>query len=490
MNISLLIILVFLILSIYLGIRSTKGKEMNLDQWAIGGRGFGTIFVFLLMAGENFTTYTFLGGSGGAYGLGGPMIYVFSAICYIVAYWFLPPIWKYAKKNNILTQADFFVSKYKSTKLGVLTAIVGIISLIPYLVLQFKGLGIIVSEASYGMISPAVAIWIGAISVSIYVTISGIHGSAWTAVVKDIMMLVVILIMSIYLPYHYYGGFTPMFEKINAVKPDFLTLPKSGYSYSWYISTSILFALGASVWPHLFAASLSSKNAQILRRNSALSTLYQIVLILVLFIGFAAVLVVPGLKDPDLALFEVAKKSFSPWFIGIIGGTGLLTALVPCSMLLMTASTLLAKNVVKVLKPDTTDNQIARIARTAVPILALLSVYFTFKGGNMIIMLLIMAYGFVAQLFPALFFSLWKKNPITLPGAFAGIIAGVLTVAIMTITNSTIATLFPHWPQAIKDLDSGILAVVVNLLVTLAVSVVTRVKKVSENQLENVEANS
>lgn len=32
---------------------------MNLEQWSVGGRGFGTIFVFLLMAGEIYTTFTF-----------------------------------------------------------------------------------------------------------------------------------------------------------------------------------------------------------------------------------------------------------------------------------------------------------------------------------------------------------------------------------------------------------------------------------------------
>ncbi|NHC40456.1 sodium:solute symporter family protein [Bacillus sp. MM2020_1] len=487
MNISLLVIFAFLLFALYLGIHARKGKEMNLEQWAVGGRGFGTIFVFLLMAGENFTTYTFLGGSGGAYGLGGPMIYVFSSLCYIVMYWVMPPVWKYAKKNNILTQSDFFASKYKSTNLGVLTSVVGIISMIPYLVLQFKGLGIIVSEASYGSISPAVAIWIGAVSVSIYVTISGIHGSAWTAVIKDLMMLVVILIMATYIPYHYYGGFKPMFQQIDAAKPNFLLLPKSGYGMSWYISTSILFALGAFTWPHMFAASLSSKNAHILRRNAAITPIYQIVLILVLVIGFAAVLEVPGLKSPDLALFELAKKTFDPWFVGVIGATGLLTALVPSSMLLMTASTLVAKNVFKVLKPNTTDKQISRIARTMVPILSLITLFFTFKGGNMIIMLLIMAYGFVAQLTPALVFSLFKKNPITLQGATAGIIAGVVTVAYITLTNSTIATLFPHFPQAIKDLDTGILALGINLIVTFAVTAVTRVKSVAENQIDQME---
>ncbi|MFU2015993.1 sodium:solute symporter family protein [Peribacillus butanolivorans] len=490
MNIALLILAAFLFLSIYLGIRARKGKEMSLEQWAVGGRGFGTLFVFLLMAGENFTTYTFLGGSGGAYGLGGPMIYVFSALCYIVSYWLLPPVWKYAKKHNVLTQSDFFVSKYNSTKLGVLTATVGIISIIPYLVLQFKGLGIIVSESSYGTVSQAAAIWIGAVSVALFVTVSGIHGSAWTSIVKDIIMLVVILFMAIYLPYHYYGGFKPMFQQIDAAKPGFLLLPEAGLSISWYVSTSILFALGLFMWPHMFGASLSSKSAQVLRRNAAMTPLYQIVLVFVLFIGFAAVLQVPGLESQDLALFKLAKMTFDPWFVGIIGAAGLLTALVPSSMLLMTAAALLAKNIYKVLKPDTTDKQISRISRFTVPIIALLALYFTFAGGEMIIMLLIMAYGFVAQLFPALFFSLWKKNPITVQGAFTGIFVGVSTVAYVTLTGTTMATLFPTLPQAIKDLDKGIIALFINITVMFTVSVITRKKSVLREQSDSVKISS
>ncbi|MFD6441770.1 sodium:solute symporter family protein, partial [Peribacillus sp. NPDC060186] len=75
MNISLLIILGFLLLSIFLGIRSSKGKDMNLEQWTVGGRGFGAVFVFLLMAGEIYTTFSFLGGSGWAYGKGAPALY-------------------------------------------------------------------------------------------------------------------------------------------------------------------------------------------------------------------------------------------------------------------------------------------------------------------------------------------------------------------------------------------------------------------------------
>ena len=42
------------------------------------------------------------------------------------------------------------------------------------------------------------------------------------------------------------------------------------------------------------------------------------------------------------------KETFNPWFLGIVGGTGLLTALVPSSMILLNASTLFVKNIYQI----------------------------------------------------------------------------------------------------------------------------------------------
>ncbi|MGR5905744.1 hypothetical protein ACT7DI_19440 [Bacillus paranthracis] len=78
---ALLIIILFLFLALFLGIRAQHGKDMNLEQWSVGGRGFGTIFVFLLMAGEIYTTFTFLGGSGWAYSKGAPTFLYFRLWC-------------------------------------------------------------------------------------------------------------------------------------------------------------------------------------------------------------------------------------------------------------------------------------------------------------------------------------------------------------------------------------------------------------------------
>src|SRR3984957_17692171 len=103
----------------------------------------------------------------------------------------LPPIWRYARDNELFSQADFFVGKYESPMLGVLVSLVGIVALIPYLVLQFKGLGIIVEIAGYGAIGAKTAVGIGATVATTYVIMSGGRGSAWTAVAKDVIIVLV-----------------------------------------------------------------------------------------------------------------------------------------------------------------------------------------------------------------------------------------------------------------------------------------------------------
>src|SRR5579863_7489720 len=225
MNAALVVIFLVAALALVLGVLARFGKEMTLEQWTVGGRGFGGLFVFLLTAGEIYTTFTFLGGSGYAYGKGASAYYIlaYGTLAYILSYWLLPPIWRYAKRERLFSQSHFFARKYDSPTLGVLVAVVGVVALIPYLELQFKGLGIIVSVASYGSISSSVAIWIGAAIVTIYVIVSGVRGTAWNAAVKDFLILAIVLFLGIYLPFHYYGGYSEMFRAIDAAKPGFLT---------------------------------------------------------------------------------------------------------------------------------------------------------------------------------------------------------------------------------------------------------------------------
>lgn len=477
MSLPLAIIVVTFAAAIMLGLAARRGRDMKLEEWSVGGRGFGALLIFVLMAGEIYTTFTLLGGSGWAYGKGAPAFYIicYGALAYIMSYWLLPPIWRYATTHRLLSQADFWAHKYRSPALGGLVAIVGVVAMVPYLVLQLKGLGIIVSEASYGTVSPTAAAIMGTIGLVTYVTVSGIHGSALTALVKDVMILLVVVGLGVYLPWSLHGGVAEMFARIDAADPAFLTLPERGLSASWFASTVVLTALGFYLWPHTFASAFASRSADALRRNATFMPLYQLVLLFVFFTGFAALLAVPGLEgaDVDLALLRVVKESLPPWVVGTVGAAGVLTALVPGSMILMAAATLLANTGYRAMHPAADDARIARVAKWCVPVVAAVALWFTLRGGATIVTLLLMGYAFVTQLFPSLMLSLVGAAPrVSARAAGAGIVAGVATVAALTLSGASVASLAPWLPPTVQDLNVGVIALGINIAVLALVGIV------------------
>jgi solute:Na+ symporter, SSS family len=479
MNSALVIIFAAAAFSLALGIVARGGKEMTLEQWTVGGRGFGAMFVFLLSAGEIYTTFTFLGGSGYAYGKGAPAYYIlaYGTLAYVLSYWLLPPIWRYAKQERLVSQSHFFARKYDSPALGVLVAVVGVVALVPYLVLQFKGLGIIVSVASYGAISSSTAIWIGAATVAIYVIVSGVRGAAWNAAVKDCLILAIVIFLGIYLPIHYYGGYGDMFRAIDAAKPGFLSFkPQGEFGIVWFQSTALLSALGFYMWPHAFGAVLTAKEDGAFRRNAIALPLYQLILLFVFFCGFAAILKVPGLTGPDidLSLFRLSIETFDPWFVGVIGAAGVLTALVPGAMILIAAATLIANDILRGLRPQMSEQTVTLAARGFVPVIALVAVWFTLQGGQTIVALLLLGYSFVTQLFPGAVCSLMRENPATKIGVSAGIVVGIATVAAIGLTKTTLATLLPFLPTVLSDINVGFVGLALNVIVTALVSMATR----------------
>ena len=106
----------------------------------MGGRSFGAILLWLLLAGEIYTTFTFLKAAGWAYSRVAPAFYIlcYGTIAYLISYFLLPPIWEIAKARGLLTGPDFFAGMLKSEAdqmraTRVLVLIVGALALIFWL---------------------------------------------------------------------------------------------------------------------------------------------------------------------------------------------------------------------------------------------------------------------------------------------------------------------------------------------------------------------
>lgn len=287
--------------------------KMDLEQWTVGGRGFGLVLVWLLMAGEVYTTFTFIGASGWAYSKGAPVLYIlgYGPLIYVVSFFILPPVGEVGRKHRLQTQADFFQVRYGSKYLGAFVALVGVVCLIPYVQIQVTGLGLIVEISSFGGIHRAPAMIIGFALVAGFVFVSGVRGVAWVSIIKGILLLFAAILIGLAVPHIYFGGIGRMFTALLQTKASHLVMPGTtrNLGHTWYITTVLMISFGFYMWPQYFAASYTARNSRTLRRNAVIMPLYTITMPLMFFVGLSAMLVLPGLNNGDLSLLTIVRTA-------------------------------------------------------------------------------------------------------------------------------------------------------------------------------------
>jgi len=465
-SVALTIILGIVAIGSFVGFYAGRKHRLNLEEWAVAGRGFGVVLVWLLMAGEIFTTFSLLGISGWIYAKGGPTLYTLAylTLSQVIGFFLQPAIWEVGRRFGLQTQPDFFAQRYGSKLLAAAVAFLDIFFLIIYLQLQLTGLGIIVEVASFGQIAPAPAMTAAAVIIAGFVYTSGVRGVAWVAIIKDILLVFAALVVGIGLPYIHFGGIGRMFAALAAAKPGHMVMPGAtpNLGHSWYVSAVLLSALG-TCWPHTFGSIFTAKSADTLRRNTIVMPLYVLALGLIVVAGCAAILIVPQLKNGDLALLTAVRQTFPPWFLGVLGGAGALTAMVPAAIMILTASTLFAKNIYRPLvAPALSDDQVAKVARIVIAGTTAVALGLALHSSTTLVALLLTAYAGIGQFFPGLVLGLcWKR--VTTFGIFAGLVAGIGLAGYLILTHR----------DPIGGLNAGFVALLVNFTFAVMGSLAT-----------------
>ena len=288
-----------------------------------------------------------------------------------------------------------------------------------------------------GFIGRAPAMLVSVALLAGFVLANGLRAIAWVSVLKDALMIVAALAVGIGIPYTFFGGIGPMFAALAHAKPAHLVMPgaTANLGHSWFITTVILTSLGVCLWPHNFGAAYGAKSADTLRRNAMVMPIYSLSLALMIFVGFAAVLEMPGLRDGDLSLLAMVRKAFPPWFLGVIGGAGALTAMVPAAILTLSCATLFAKNIVRpIFAPGMNDHEVGRLARIMVVVVSSISLLLALRGSSTLVALLLLGYAGITQLFPGVVLGLfWERA--SAAGIFLGLGAGVALVAVLAATK-------------------------------------------------------
>ena len=439
---------------------------MDLEQWAVGGRGFSWI-LRLPAAGRAKSIPPSPFSARPAFPTGRELlvyyILAYGSLAYVIAYFLLPLVWSYGRQHGLHhpQKPDFFVRKYASPSLGVLVSIVDLVALVPYLVLQLTGLGIIVTAAA--------ATWApsrrmrrsgsGAAIVTVYVMIvRDPRGSAYTACGQGH-------------PDRWRGALPRHLSAVASLwrhRPDVREdrrrqawLPLSsrragraspGSSPPCCLPRLASFHVAAILRRRLLGEGRARLPAQCDRLADLPAHTAILYSLRYWLRRGAASARTEGGRHQSRAVFKLAAQEFSPAVVGLIGAAGVfLSALVPGSLIAMTAAMLLSKNLVGLLASGrATDAQTVALAKWLfVPVVMLVAVYFTLTGNTTIVTMLLVGYSFVTQLF-----SGRRREPDAAQSDYAGRRLRRNSGrrnrrrGSQLLPHATVGSLFPALPQA------------------------------------------
>lgn len=457
---------VTLLIGLLAGRRSTKGVE----GYVAADRRFGVLPMYFIVGGTIFSAFAFLGGPGWAYSQGLAVLYILSYGVLGIAPWYFlgPKAARIGRRRGIVTQAQLVTARFPSRVLSALMAVVAVAAFVPYIMLQMSGAGIVFNAVTQGH----VPFWAGAAVaygvVIIYVLVGGASAVGWTNVFEGIVMMLVAWGLGFYLPHALYGGIGPMFEQIEAARPELLSLPGlrgNGTPWSWgaYSSAILSSAIGFAMWPHLFMKAFSAKSDAVLRRTVVLFPTFQLFLIPLILVGFAGVLFATAPASADFILPHMILETGLPAVVvGIFCAGALAASMSTGDALLHGAASIAIEDGIRPFLP-LTDVVRRRLMQVLVLAVGAVAYNLAVVQQKSLVWLLLSAYGIIDQLAPPVYASLYWRRATT-AGVLSGLGAGCATTVFFFLNPE----LRPF------EIHEGILGLVVHIPVLVGVSLATQ----------------
>ncbi|WP_375492247.1 monocarboxylate uptake permease MctP [uncultured Jatrophihabitans sp.] len=523
-GVELGVVLFFFVLVTVVGFiaaRWRRGQSMaSLDEWGLGGRGFGTAVSWFLLGGDLYTAYTFVAVPAAMFATGavaGFFAVPYTIVAYPIVFVFLPRLWSVAHRRGYVTPADFVRGRFGSRTLALAVALTGIVATMPYIALQLVGIQAVFDTMGLGgsgnTIAKDLPLIIAFAVLAAYTYSSGLRAPALIAFVKDTLIYIVIVVAVVYIGVKI--GFGGMFDaaKQQLTTPDpkthippglFTTGPGSYWAYGTLAFGS---ALALFLYPHSMTAVLSSRTRGVIRRNTAILPAYSLLLALLALLGFAAIYEVKqgnmtvygqdGVSNGQLAVPHFFAFAFPSWFAGVAFAAIAIGALVPAAIMSIAAANLFTRNVYReYFRRSATpkhETQVAKIVSLVVKFGALLFVLGLDKQNAINLQLLggVWILQTLTTIVPGLY-TRWFHRWGLLAGWATGMIYGTVQAYRQQIPNVVVTqgadgkpvkalhgmrhfgSSTAPFPFTDEKLYIGVTALVLNVLVAVLVTLVLR----------------
>ncbi|HEU5037032.1 MAG TPA: sodium:solute symporter [Nocardioides sp.] len=471
----------------------------SLDEWGLGGRGFGTFIAWFLIGGDIYTAYTFIAVPATLYAgsVVGFFAVPYTIVVYPLIFVFLPRLWSVSHRHGYVTPADFVQGRYDSRPLALAVAVTGILATMPYIALQLVGMQVVLQVMGIGTTSDNwfvkdLPLFIAFAVLAAYTYSSGLRAPALIAFVKDALIYLVILVAVFYIP-HQIGGWGHVFSaaqdtfdtnNANGAVPPQGTRPAAA---EWaYASLALGSALALFMYPHSVTGVLSTRSRSVIRRNAALLPAYSFLLGLLALLGFVAIAAGVKVENPQQSVPQLFEDQFSPWFAGVAFAAIVIGALVPAAIMSIAAANLWTRNIYKAfINRQATHAQEARQSKLVSLLVKFGALLFVLAlSKSFAINLQLLGGVWILQTLPAIVFGLytrWLHRWALLAGWAAGMAWGTwLAYGVASPTQAHFGGPLVSFPGTETKVYIALLAFGLNVIIAVVLTPVLRALGVAE----------
>ena len=464
------LIFIYLLLTLILGAVANRRLTANMEDFLLYGRRAGFVVLYLTLVSTFYSAFAFLGASGFFYthGVGfweaGAWGIMMGATTYVLG----SRIWALGKRFGYVTPADLLADFYESEVVRIVVALVSVIFTILYIQVQALGLGYILSTASGGHIPFPLATAILLLVAVIYLIAGGLRAVYWTDVLQGVWMYVAIWVGALVLTYELFGGPLQLWRRVASERPDLLTLPgpEGFFTSGMWFGMGVVLVFGVVIQPQMMIRYYTAVSDRTLKWLGATMPIYSITLYTpAALIGLGGALVMPEMENPDRIFPALLFRYASPWLTGVILAGATSAAMSTLDSILHANMTVLTRDIYqRYVHPQASQNHYIWVGRVIalglVAIAYLLSIY---RFDSLVVLVGLSGAG-TLQLLPAVCGVCFPTRfLLTKSGVLAGMGTGLLTLYLTLVIS-------PH-PLT---LHGGVWALMVNVLVTVLISRVTR----------------
>lgn len=465
----------------FFGARWGRANLQHVDEWALAGRGFGTLVSWFLVGGDLYTAYTFIALPALVYGVGALGFFPvgLNFIAYPCALIVLVRFWGIARRRGYVTAADFVRERFGSRSLEVAIALTGVVALMPYVALQLVGMKVVFVQLGgiFAIDNGVPALTIAFVLVAANTYLSGLRAPALIAIVKDTLIYITVIVAVIVIPARL-GGWKHVFDVAQpmlAARPQPGSVLLSAPQYFTYATMALGSGLALFLYPSSITAILAARSKDVLRRNAVLLPIYSIMLGFLALLGYCAVAAGISVPHGSSSVIPMLFARFFPdWFAGFAGAAVVIGALVPATIMCIGAANLLASNVFREFSAQRPPIAVGAVKSFTLLMCAGGLFFILFVPVTFAIDFQLLGGAIIVQILPAFVFGLWTRwfHPRAL---LAGLAAGIITSCAMAYAGGFTPTYTLHVFGMSLNGMIAVYALVVNFCVAVPATLLLNV---------------